>query len=266
MGQKMKNAPVYFTIAQVRYNPVLSLESYIRNIQDSLRKMGYPDFTKGVTLAFNLASISSANTAPEQQPTVERVERYVFSNMARTRGFVLEQNALSYQATDYETFELFAEELLKGLEILHSAVSLDYSERVGVRYLDAVIPRDGDKLYEYLVPEVHGVSSRLRGVELQHSFSETTVTIPSVGNVTARTIIQSGQPGFPPDLQPIGLTLPDRFGQFKGLHAIIDTDGSVEAREPVDLRNLKARLFALHDEISKAFKATATPHAFEIWK
>lgn len=228
--------------------------------------MGYPDFRKGVALAFNLSNLSSANNSPEQPPTIDRVERYVFSNMARTRGFVLEQNALSYQATDYDTFELFADELLKGLEVLHGAVSLDYSERVGVRYLDAVMPRDGDNLYDYLVSEVHGVSSRLNGVELQHSFSETTVTIPSVGNVTARTIIQNGQPGFPPDLQPIGLVIADRFAQFRGLHAIIDTDGSVELREPVDLISLKTRLFALHEEISKAFKATVTPHALAIWK
>lgn len=40
MGEKMKNAPVYFAIAQARHNPVLRLGSYAADIQDRMRKVG----------------------------------------------------------------------------------------------------------------------------------------------------------------------------------------------------------------------------------
>ena len=57
MGQQMKNAPVYFTVAQVRFNPVLSLSTFIPVIQDSFRKRRYPDFKKAVTLMFNYLAL-----------------------------------------------------------------------------------------------------------------------------------------------------------------------------------------------------------------
>lgn len=266
MGQKMQNAPVYFTIAQVRYNPILSLETYLSGIQESMRKAGYPDFKKGVTMSFNLMPLASGEISQEQFPQPERVERYIFSNMDSTCGFILEQNALSFQATSYDTFEIFSDELLKGLGIVHKAVALDFSERVGVRYLDAISPVENEKLTDYLVPEVLGLSSRFKNCIVQHSFSETLVQIPAVGNVMSRSIIQSGALGFPPDLQPIGLKVADRFAKLNGVHATIDIDASFDGRETFDLGALKNRLFALHGEIINAFHATVTEHALAVWK
>jgi uncharacterized protein (TIGR04255 family) len=265
MGRKLKNAPVYFTVAQVRYNPILSLDSYIPKIQESMRKAGFPDFKKGVRTSFNVTAIARGDNVQPQLPTIESVAHYVFSNADSTSGFVVEQNAVAFQATKYDTFETFSEELLKGLDIIHKSVVLDFSERVGVRYLDAVIPRDGDKLSDYLVPEVLGIASRLTNIEVLHSFSETLVRVPPIGTVTARTIIQNGQLGFPPDLLPTGLKMMASFMEFNGIHAIIDTDGSFEGREAFDLGRLKERLVTLHDEISKSFKATVTDHARSVW-
>ena len=95
MGQKMKNAPVYFTIAQVRHNPVLRLGSYAPDIQDRMRKAGYPDFKKGIAMAFTLAP--QLGDAPQPQPpVVEQVERLMFFSTDSTRGFIVEQNALLF--------------------------------------------------------------------------------------------------------------------------------------------------------------------------
>ena len=44
MGRKMNNAPVYFALAQVKFNQLAALDNYIPAVQDSLRKAGYPDF------------------------------------------------------------------------------------------------------------------------------------------------------------------------------------------------------------------------------
>ena len=63
MGKKMKNAPVYFVLAQVRFNPLLTLDSYVPAIQETLRKAGYADFSKLMmaTVNFNLAVPATAN-------------------------------------------------------------------------------------------------------------------------------------------------------------------------------------------------------------
>ena len=101
MSTKMTNAPVYFTLAQVRHNPVLSLDSYIPGIQESLRKAGYPDFQRGMSVVFNLGNLAPAvgGDAKQEQPQQLRIERFMFSNMERTRGFILDQNSLSFQST-----------------------------------------------------------------------------------------------------------------------------------------------------------------------
>lgn len=264
MGQKMKKAPVYFTIAQVRFNPILSLETYLSSIQESFRKLGYEDFKTTFFAAFNLSIIASGEGSSSEIPPTQKISRYTFGNMEGTRGFILEQNALSFQATDYDKFETFSGALLEGLDLLNKSVGISYSERVGIRYLDAVYPRNGEQLAEYLTQEMMGLTGRLEG-ELLHSFSET-MTRTAVGTMVSRTIIQGGPIGFPPDLTPIGLTVAERFTRLDGLHAIIDTDGFYEGREKFDAQSIKTHLHNLHDEIWKSFKATITPHAITVWK
>jgi hypothetical protein len=38
MSAKMRSAPVYFTIAQVRFSPILTLDTYAPQIEERLRR------------------------------------------------------------------------------------------------------------------------------------------------------------------------------------------------------------------------------------
>ena len=78
-----------------------------------------------------------------------------------------------YQTTNYDTFYPFVVKLLEGLRLLHSAAGLNYSDRVGIRYLDAIVPRAGETISDYLRPYVLGLSDRLPDRTLVHSISET---------------------------------------------------------------------------------------------
>jgi uncharacterized protein (TIGR04255 family) len=263
MGIKMKSAPVYFTIAQLRHNPILSLDSYVPAIQERMRKAGFPDFKRGVLAALSF-SLGPGNETG-QQSVMQKVERFTFSNMETTRGFVLLQDAISYQSTDYETYENFSRDFLMGVEILHEAVKLDFSQRIGIRYLDAIVPREGEEPQQYLVPEVLGLAGRLKEGNIKHSFSETAIEVPNIGQVVARTIIQNGPLTFPPDLQPDALKMAPRFAGLDQVHAVIDTDGAFEARVAFDIAVLKTKLDELHQEISNAFQKTITDHARQTW-
>ena len=265
MGQKMKNAPVYFTIAQVRHNPVLRLGSYAPDIQDRMRKAGYPDFKKSVSMAFTLTAQMGDPSQPHN-PVVEQVERLMFFSTDSTKGFIVEQNALSFHTTEYDTFETFSDEFMRGLAIVHECVTLAHTERIGLRYLDAVVPPEGeDGLPDFLAPGVLGLSSRLPSdVRVSHSFSETHIQAAEC-NVLARTIIQEGPLGFPMDLQPIGVKITDRFGKINGIHAIIDTDASIEGRYSFDLEHIKSQLKILREGVGVAFEATVMPLAVSTW-
>jgi len=265
MGKKMKNPPVYFTIAQVRHNPVLRLGAYADEIQDRMRKVGYPDFKKGVAMAFSLMS-PLGEEQQAQPPVVERVERLMFFNSDNTQGFIVEQNAISFHTTEYDTFETLADEFMKGVGIVHDCVTLAHTERIGLRYLDAVVPPNGEEeLPNYLASGILGLSSKLpEDVQVTHSFAETHFRTRECA-VLARTIIQAGPLGFPMDLQPIGVKIAERFRQINGVHAIVDTDASIEGRHTLNLEALKSQLKTLRNGIDVAFKAIVTQFALDAW-
>jgi uncharacterized protein (TIGR04255 family) len=266
MGRKMKSAPVYFTIAQVRFNPILSVETYAPQIQDRLRKEGFPDFQKAVLATINLnvnVAPTSEGSPPPQLPMAQAA-RFVFGNMERTSGFILDQGALSFQTTEYDVFETFLEALLKGLQAVNESVSLSYTDRIGLRYLDAVFPKSGETVRDYLSASILGLTEKIDDT-IVHSFSETLVKREEV-NVRSRVIIQDGEMGFPPDLQPMTLKVGERFTQLRGRHAIIDTDGWSEAREPFNVDRIRQQLGSIHAGIEKTFRASVTENALKAWE
>ncbi|MDE1143515.1 MAG: TIGR04255 family protein [Paraburkholderia tropica] len=263
MGKKLSNAPVYYTVAQVQFNPILNLDVYVPGIQAQMREKHFPDFRQDVVQRLVLP-VGMVEPGQLAAPTLTPQSRYQFGNISGNARFVLEPNALSFQTTAYETFEAFSKTLVTGLGVVHDAIRLDFIERIGLRYLDAVQPSgEKESLRDFLVSEVLGLS--LRGdVQHQHSVSETVVATPA-GQLISRVLIRHGQIGLPLELTALAPTIDPRFTQRTGLHAIIDTDASTTKREAFDLPNVETQLEALHGEIDKCFKAIVTEHALSAW-
>ena len=72
--------------------------------------------------------------------------------------------------------------------------------------------------------------------------------------------------GFPMDLQPIGVNIAERFKSINGVHAIVDTDASIEGRHLFELDAIKLQLKMLRSGIGMAFDAIVTPTAVAAWK
>lgn len=256
MGKKLTNAPVYYTLAQVQFNPILDLEGFIPAIQAKMRAARFPDFKQelGQRLVFPFG----------EAPSVTHQSRYYFGDIAGHTNFLLDNNALTFQSTSYDTFESFSGAMLTGLTILHDALNLDFIERIGLRYLDAIQPITGETLREYLVPEVlgHSMSSNC---QLQHSASETIVTISTSIQLISRVLIRNGQIGLPQELSELAPSIAPRFLQSNGLHAIVDTDAFTAQREEFNVASVGVQLNALHTEIAKFFNATVTEHALATW-
>jgi uncharacterized protein (TIGR04255 family) len=270
MGKKMQNAPVYFTIGQVRFNPVLALDQFIPLIQDSFRRMGFFDFQKTfqATINFNLAV--QQNVEPPTAVALPQTQ-YQFLDKDRRSGFTLDHTFMTYQTTDYDTFDPFLKTLLAGLEIVHKFTKLSVSERVGLRFLDAVIPRNGEDVTAYLQPSVIGLAGKFKDRNLIHSLSETrTQNAESV--IVSRAIIykQVDAPtavpiAFPPDLAATTLKVLDKFAAVSGECAVLDNDCWIEARASFDTKSIERQFTQIHNEIDRSFNLMVTTDALKIW-
>lgn len=260
MSQKWENAPVMYTVAQVRFNQILSIESFVPNIQEKLRTIGFPDYKKEIENTFNIAFSQPENNTP----VVQAVNRFIFGDINGTSGFTLESNALSFQTTEYDVFDTFLNKFLTVLSVVNDNVNLSFIERVGIRHIDAIIPQPEEALGDYLVPEVLGLTYKLNG-NLSHSYTETLST-NEAGGLIARVVIQSANLNLPPELAQTSYPLNSKFSSFNGLHAIIDTDGYSESRMGFDNEVISKKLIDLHEEIAKSFKSVCTPHALKVWQ
>ncbi len=264
MSKKMTNAPVYFALAQVRFNAVLALDQYVSTIQDNFRKAGFPDFEKSYMAAINMnLGAGQGQAVPALQPQ----SRYQFLNEGRTAGFILDPSSIVFQTTDYDTFEPFLAVCVSGLNIVHGAAELSYSERVGIRFLDAVCPKLDENISQYLAQSLLGLSDQLSPRELVHSISETRTQLEKTTLVSRATIFKQEPEGaaFPPEFGLVSVRLTEKFSKVKGLYAVVDNDAWYENREKFDAESLGKRLLSLHDEIRRSFDLMVTPHALRIW-
>lgn len=259
MGAPLKNPPVYLTLAQVRFNPILKLADFLPSIQESFRQAGYPDFERQQIISIQI-------TAQEGQPLAPapiQQDRFLFGNVEKTHTFILNGQSLTLQATNYGQFETFSDCFQVGLKIVNDAVRLAFNERVGLRCLDRVMPQSGESIEQYLVEQVHGLNSRFGGRPL-YTYTEAMNEIGKI-KLLSRIAIQDGPLAFPPDIQPGNMRISERFTSYVGKAAILDNDGFVEGREEFSTNSVAEHLDAIHKVIGTAFKATVTEFAFTAW-
>lgn len=258
MGTPLNNPPVYLTLAQIRFNPILKLIEFLPSIQENFRQDGYPDFTQQ-----KLISIQVTMQNGQPTPTPVPLDRFQFGNVDKTHMFILDGQSLTLQSTNYGHYEAFSDCFLKGLTIVNDIVKLAFTERVGLRYLDRIMPQENETIEQYLADQVHGLTSRLGGKAL-HSYTESLNEIGKI-KLLSRVTIQDGSLAFPPDLQSGNMLVAERFASYIGRSAILDNDGFLEGRESFSVSVVGNHLNEIHKIIGDAFKTTATPHAFDLW-
>lgn len=267
MSKKMSNAPVYYALAQAHFNPVAAMAKYVDQIQDRLRREGYPLFEPQQIMQLVVPG-PGPGQAQQQEPKIQQTTSWLMTRSDRTAGFILGPSTITYHTTHYQTHREFIPELLRGLAAVHEAVSLDHVSRLGLRYLDAVLPRADETTEQYLVGGLHGIDfDAIR----QHAMTESvfaTDTRPLVpkGTLVVRVYRMVGPLGFPPDMPPAGLEIAPKFEIKEPLeHAIIDTDHYVQGRMSVEMDKLKEQLLSLHATLKSVFSATITGHARGKW-
>jgi len=248
----IKTDSVILAIAEVRFNPILNLEKYIVLIQDELRTLGFPEFSHLQSQGFQLKDKLS-----DKPPTPVIQNIFQFSNFNVSSQFRLNPQCLTFQSSDYKNFESYCSTFMEGLFAVNKILQLAYIQRTGLRFIDRLIVKKGDRIQRYLAKPELALFQKLGGNSL-YSYSEVKHQIDDVQLVNRVKVFQNSGIEFPSDIDPGDMVYPKRLLTYQGPNAIIDTDAFTEKKGKLSTETLWTKLFELHDLINVAFEASVS--------
>jgi len=253
----MAKPPIFYTIGQIQFNPVLGMAKFVPDIQESLRS-SFPDFREE-----NIATLQ-VRIAEGSPPTQAITHRWHFSDLKKTSGYALRPETLVFHTTAYEDSDHFLAKVLEGMAVVTKFANLNYIESVAIRTLDAVVPEQDLNVRDYLNPALRGLSDGLDG-ELKRIVTESLWEIPPHGVLISRVAIVKGALALPMDLFPLPLELKPALKELNVEHALLDNDRQERERFAFDLEEIRKRLLIVKKGATEAFKQTVSQVALNRW-
>jgi uncharacterized protein (TIGR04255 family) len=257
MGQKMEKPPIFYTLGQIQFSPVLGMAKFVPDIQDSLR-VRFPDFREE-----NIATLQ-VRMVEGIPPTQAITHRWHFTDLKKTSGYTLRPEALVFHTAAYEDSEHFLKMVLDGIAAVTQFANLSYIDSVAIRTLDAVIPEQDLNVRQYLNPALRGLSEGLDG-ELKRTVTESLWEVPPHGVLISRVAIVTGALALPMDLFPLPLELKPELRDLNVEHALLDNDRQERERFAFDLEEIRKRLLIVKKGATEAFKQTVSEVALKRW-
>ncbi|HEY3300615.1 MAG TPA: TIGR04255 family protein [Methylophilaceae bacterium] len=259
---RLENAPLAYVLAQVRLLPVLDLDKHIPAIHSALRST-YPRY-QAIPLPFIQIRNEHGGDVP-QQPI-----RYEFASAENTEGLILHSTSIVFHVTAYTTYDAFQKQLEHILSIVSAQVPDIFVDRVGLRYIDYIVPEAPHTPEDYIFDELRCIPKlNLQATpDFGMTFSQ---YLMSEGALVVRYATGRGAPALPPDLIDMSLapsSIMSLAGSDHDQTGVLDTDRFIEFTAnnlKLDVNKLITYFGEMHEDLSKAFKSIVTDVALEIW-
>lgn len=259
-------APLAYVLAEVRTEQLADLGQYRAALSSAFRAKGYP-IQRPLLSARILTSGEGVQSLEAQTDGA-----WEFAVPENNNALIVRPHGFVFHATKYVNHADFLERFRAALAVVQEIVPDVYVNRLGLRYVDFILPNKGEQ------PEAY-VDSRLNPL-LPISKSGQAVVAMSVviypmgdGGLTVRYMRGAGLPDLPPELINIQLEKSEQM-QRRDIEkdqptAILDLDRISEIKKPVrlDSANLRERLQKLRDDVHDAFmNKISTDHAKTTWR
>ena len=250
---KLDRSPLIFVLAEVKFAPILNLAQTISALQDGLRRSGFPGFSEG--------QVHQIQIGHDTAPTFRTSSRWVFSSKDETKNVTLTTDTISVHTTAYDDFETFLDDFKGVFAALQELAAPDYADRVGLRYVDAILDVDNNPT-DFFNEVMLSFTAEELGVQSLLS-SQQIVAKTERGHLLIRMNQIQDAPLLPldlnsPELASLAVVRP-------GIHAILDIDSSDENRSAFSFAEIEERLWAIHRPASSAFWKSVTPAAIAQW-
>ena len=263
----LSQQPLALVLGQVKFSPVRQMDGYISSIQEQFRRDGFP-----VERAGKVQQVTFGPGAGVPVQVIEQ-ERWEYRTRDETWSVLVTQDSVVLQTTAYERFEGFAERLQAAVRTVLATTEHDrlgVVQRVGLRYVDVVQPREGEDFRAYLRSGLHGAADEgfSAGTHRLHveSTGRTQVGDGVTGTMIVRVVQNDQGLSLPPDLMG---GAPKHAVRAKAgeLITLIDMDHFIEGTFDPNADWVVARAYEMHDHLIETFhEHVVTETAIEAWK
>ena len=244
-------------LAQIRTSPVAKIADYVAEVQERVRRRGFPRFVEG--------SAQEILLTPGGPPQLRVHPRWEFQDKDRVTGIILSLNGVVVHTRRYDTFDAFAEHLKLILDVVGDIVKPSLVERLGLRYVDLIRPEPGESWTKYVKQGLHGIADGSVGMRSSLHRSEI-VGDTEVGRLVVRSFQAADGAFLPPDLTPSSLDYSDVSVSATEAVTILDLDHYSEHAREYEADQVLEYMWRLHDNLDLAFRECVTEHALARWK
>jgi len=251
----LPKSPLIFVLAQIRISPVMKMEEKIPDMQEAFRKNGFPRLIK--------RDIETTKGQPNQGVIVENNTQWEFISKNKKASVLVDQNFMIYQVSEYDVFESFLGEFREAAKIFGEYTEPNLVEKLGLRYIDLVIPEDGKNPASYFCDDLRGFTIGSTG-NRDSFLCESVSHYGSKMKLIHRYIEAQKGIAFPSNLMPITLDLKKEVS-MNSEFAVLDMDAISDYEDDFSVEVLTKTLWELHGIQEEAFKASVTAEALKEW-
>lgn len=253
----LPQSPLVFTLGVVQFDPVMAVGNYIPDIQESLRKNGFPKVRERM-ITHRIIQTEGGELRGELK------KQWEFHDSDNRTSILVDQDAVVVQTTAYSTYEKFRELFELALNSIANRLEVAEVLRCGLRYIDVIDQPEVGDVADLVDCRLLGLAE-LDGFHRKHSHSATEMEGADDSTIRIRASVVPRGIVLPPDLIPCDLSFektPVRQTPF----VMLDLDHFSLRSFPYDLKWTLEHLSNLHDGLDHAFRSSVTPHALELWK
>jgi uncharacterized protein (TIGR04255 family) len=254
---RLQNSPLIYVVAQVQISAVVAIDRYVPEIQEKLRRNGFPGFgsTQVPELTFEV---------PGTKPVVTPLARFEFLDREGRTGIVLTPKAIAVHTNQYGVFEEFKGIFAMALETVHVTAEPQLHERIGLRYVNLIELGEGETHQDYLPPQLLGYDTASLGVT-GSNFSFIFEARTPHGVIYARHYPPQVANMFPPDLAVTALDYSFRQPPAAGRASLLDFDHSMNSKGDFVPDDILENLENLHGSLDNLFRHSVTDYALKKW-
>jgi len=256
---ELRHSPLVFVLGRVSISPVLKMADYIPEIQERLRKSGFPGYRAERTQTVEFGA---------GQPRFTEASRWLFQSEDETLAVVIAQDFVVLETSSYTVFDEFSRTMEAVLSVVADAAQVDFARSIGLRYVDAFRSSDVGSGIEILEPGLRGPRYEQMsepGIDFGPTlFKSEARTNTPVGRLAVR-VLQSDDGSFlPPDIVATDLSFDFSAGP-DDIVTVLDFDHVTSEQIGFVPSELLELTWHLHDYTDAAFRSVITPEALLLW-